>query len=112
MEFPGTVDENQDGFERSDDDLYEPYSKLIPIHYKGKEYMVPENNTLLRVLQYLNPEVAYGNFCWNGDCRNCQIVIRRDADGPEVTALGCLTKVVAGLQIIKLPPGIRVEDPD
>ena len=109
MEFPGSVDENQDGFERSDDDLFEPYSKLIPIHYKGKEYMVPENNTLLRVLQYLNPEVAYGNFCWNGDCRNCQIIIRRDSDSQEVTALGCLTKVVPGLHIVKLPLGVAIE---
>ena len=112
MEFPGSyVDENQDGIERSDNDLYEPYSRLIPIYYKGKEYMVPENNTLMRVLQYLNPEVAYGNFCWNGDCRYCMIVIRRDKDSQEVTALGCLTKVVPGLQIIKLPLGVSMEPP-
>ena len=52
MDFPGPddPDENQDGIERTDDDLYESYSKLIPIYYQGKEYMVPENNTLLRVL--------------------------------------------------------------
>ena len=90
-------------------ELYEPYSRLIPIYYKGKQYMVPENNTLLRGMQYLNSEVAYGNFCWNGDCRNCQIVIRRDAEGQEVTALACLTKVVPGLHIIKLPPGTSLE---
>lgn len=95
--------------EEQDSNLYEPYSRLIPIFYKGKEYSVPENNTLLRVLQYLNSEVAYGNFCWNGDCRNCQIIIRRDADSQEVTALACLTKVVAGLHILKLPPGVTIE---
>lgn len=107
MEFP-SQDENQDGIERSTDDLYEPYSRLIPIHYRGKQYMVPENNTLLRCLQYLNEEVAYGNYCWNGDCRNCQIVIRRDAQSQEVTALACLTKVVPGLHIVKLPLGLRI----
>ena len=90
-------------------DLYEPYSRLIPVYFKGKEYQVPENNTLLRVLQYLNSEVAYGNFCWNGDCRNCQIIIRRDAESQEVTALACLTKVVSGLHIVKLPPGVTIE---
>jgi hypothetical protein len=95
--------------EQPDNNLYEPYSRLIPIFYKGKEYHVPENNTLLRALQYLNSEVAYGNFCWNGDCRNCQIIIRRDAESQEVTALGCLTKVVPGLYIIKLPPGVTIE---
>ena len=95
--------------ESPDNNLYEPYSRLIPIFYKGKEYAVPENNTLLRVLQYLNSEVAYGNFCWNGDCRNCQIIIRRDIESQEVTALACLTKVVAGLHIIKLPPGVTIE---
>jgi len=95
--------------EEHNNDIYEPYSRLIPIFYKGKEYKVPENNTLLRVLQYLNSEVAYGNFCWNGDCRNCQIVIRRDVEGQEVTALACLTKVVPGLLIIKLPLGVAIE---
>lgn len=95
--------------EQPDNNLYEPYSRLIPIFYKGKEYRVPENNTLLRALQYLNSEVAYGNFCWNGDCRNCQIIIRRDADSQEVTALACLTKVVPGLNIIKLPLGVTIE---
>jgi 2Fe-2S iron-sulfur cluster binding domain len=109
MQFPG--DENQDGIERTADDLFEPYSRLIPIYIKNREYMVPENNTLLRVLQYLNEEVAYGNFCWNGDCRNCQILIRRDADSQDVMALACLTKVVPGLHIIKLPPGVSVEAP-
>lgn len=111
MEFPGPgeVNENQDGIERSDNDLFEPYTQLIPIHYKGKQYMVPENNTLLRVLQYLNEEVAYGNFCWNGDCRNCMIVIRRDEGSQEVTAVACLTKVVSGLHIIKLPLGVSME---
>ena len=90
-------------------DIFEPYSRLIPIFYRGKQYDVPENNTLLRVLQYLNSEVAYGNFCWNGDCRNCQIIIRRDSNSQEVTALACLTKVVPNLQIIKLPPGVSIE---
>lgn len=107
MQFP-EINENQDGIERADGDLYEPYGKLIPIYYRGKEYFVPENNTLLRCLQYLNEEVAYGNYCWNGDCRNCQIVIRRDPQGQEVTALACLTKVVPGLHIVKLPLGLTI----
>ncbi|HSP05864.1 MAG TPA: hypothetical protein VLR94_01745, partial [Acidobacteriota bacterium] len=94
-QFP-EVNHNQDGIERTGNDLYEPYSRLVPIYYRGKEYMVPENNTLLRCLQFLNEEVAYGNYCWNGDCRNCQIVIRRDAQSQEVIALACLTKVVFG----------------
>lgn len=106
-QFP-EVNENQDGIERSAGDLYEPFSKLVPIYYRGKEYMVPENNTLLRCLQYLNEEVAYGNYCWNGDCRNCQIVIRRDPKGQEVTALACLTRVVSGLHIVKLPLGLSI----
>jgi hypothetical protein len=107
MQFP---DPNaQEEFQEQPSEIYEPYSRLIPIYYKNKEYMVPENNTLLRVMQYLNSEVAYGNFCWNGDCRNCQIVICRDRESQEVTALACLTKVVSGLHIIKLPPGTSIE---
>jgi len=37
------------------------------------------------------------------------IVIRRDRDSQEVTALACLTKVVAGLHITKLPPGVSID---
>jgi hypothetical protein len=109
MQFPDA--DNQPVGDAPAQEVYEPYSRLIPIFFKGKEYHVPENNTLLRVLQYLNSEVAYGNFCWNGDCRNCQIVIRRDNESQEVTALGCLTKVVPGLQIVRLPLGVSIEPP-
>ena len=107
MDFPDGDSQNAEEQERGD--LFEPYSRLIPVYIKGKEYQVPENNTLLRVLQYLNSEVAYGNFCWNGECRNCVIVIRRDRQSQEVTALACLTKVVAGLYITKLPPGVSID---
>jgi 2Fe-2S iron-sulfur cluster protein len=109
MQFPDA--DNQPVGDAPAQEVYEPYTRLIPIFFKGKEYQVPENNTLLRVLQYLNSEVAYGNFCWNGDCRNCQIVIRRDNESQEVTALGCLTKAVPGLQIVRLPLGISIESP-
>src|SRR3990172_13185717 len=106
MQFPDS--NSTEGMQGHTDEIFEPYSKLIPIHFKGKQFMVPENNTLLRVMQYLNSEVAYGNFCWNGDCRNCQIIIRRDVESQAVTALACLTKVVPGLHIIKLPLGTSI----
>ena len=51
--------------------VLEAYEKLITVTINGKNYDVPENNTLLRVLQFMNLDLAYSKYCWNGDCRNC-----------------------------------------
>ena len=54
--------------------LFRPYDKLVRISLLGREVEVPENNPLLRCLQYLAPEgVSYGRFCWNEDCQYCRV---------------------------------------
>src|SRR5437868_393885 len=41
--------------------LFRPYEKLVKITLMGKELEIPENNMLLRGLQFLAPEnIAYG----------------------------------------------------
>ena len=53
--------------------IYEPYERLVKLSVLEKGLEVPENNTLLRCYQFLDPEAAaMGNFCWNGECHNCQ----------------------------------------
>ena len=55
-------------------DLLDPYEKLISLEIIGKQVSVPEKNRLLRCFQYLSINtISYGDFCWNGDCTNCQI---------------------------------------
>ena len=58
-------------------DIFAPYERLVKIELCGTNHMVPENNSLLRVLSVLRVEsISYGEFCWNGECLNCQVWIR------------------------------------
>ncbi len=83
-------------------DFYQPFDKLIPIVVLGKRLEVPENNILLRQLQYVCPEIGMGKYCWNGECRYCEISYQVERDGPRVGGLACLVKARAGLRISKL----------
>ena len=88
------------------DDLYEPYARLVTVRYLGKDLHVPENNLLLRCFQFLEPEeVPYGDFCWNGDCRNCRLLLERA--GRRHEALACQTRVQEGDQILEAGPEVR-----
>jgi hypothetical protein len=88
------------------DDLFEPYDRLIRIVVAGKELQVPENNLLLRQLSYVAPDISSGRYCWNGECRYCEVHYRRE-DGPELAALACRIKGVEGMRITKLAPEVR-----
>jgi hypothetical protein len=58
----------------TDDGLLDPYEKLVTIEVLGKQVAVPEKNRLLRCFQFLSlKSISYGDFCWNGECTNCQI---------------------------------------
>jgi hypothetical protein len=96
-----------------DSDLFEPYEKLIEIEVLGRAARVPENNRLLRCFQFLSlNSISYGDFCWNGDCTNCQFWYREagePAGAPDKTALSCRFRVREGLRITRLDPCIRLE---
>ncbi len=87
-------------------DILEDYDRLIPITILGVTYQVPENNILLRLLQYLRFDIMYGRFCWNGDCKNCALRFRKST-GQEGSALGCQLVVQPGLKVLQLPTGIN-----
>ncbi len=89
-------------------DLFDPYERLVTIEVLGRRVEVPENNRLLRCFQYLSLEtISYGDFCWNGDCANCQIWYRED--GQEKTALACRFDARDGLVVTRLSPHIRIK---
>ncbi len=91
-----------------DADLFEPFEKLIEIEILGKPASVPENNNLLRCFQYLSLEtISYGEFCWNGDCANCQIWLE-DTE-KEKSKLACRTIVREGMKIVRLSDAIEIE---
>ncbi|HKQ97695.1 MAG TPA: hypothetical protein VJV75_07465 [Candidatus Polarisedimenticolia bacterium] len=89
--------------------ILEPYEKLITVSILGKVYQVPENNTLLRILQHMRLELAYTKYCWNGDCRNCAFRYVSRRTGKEVEALGCQIRLFANMNIVALPEGVSIE---
>ena len=93
-------------------DLLDPYEKLITVEILGKEVQVPEKNRLLRCFQYLSINtISYGNFCWNGECTNCQVWYRDlgHTEANEKLALSCRMEVTEGMVITKLSPFISLD---
>ena len=93
-------------------DYLEPYEKLIPIRILGRELEVPENNTALRVFQYLELEkkalrVDYRDFCWNQECNKCRISFRKPGDPAVKEGLGCTVKITPYMDLVQLPPAVR-----
>ena len=87
-------------------DYYEPWERLIRIVVLGKAFDVPENNLLLRQLQYVAPDIGAGRYCWNGECRYCEVTYRREG-APDQTALACRVKGLAGMCLVKLALEIK-----
>ena len=87
--------------------LFRPFEKLIRIQILGAEFEVPENNSVLRCLQYLAPqEVSYGRFCWNEDCQYCRITCEAPGSRPRA-ALACKLQAQDGLRITEISTEIR-----
>jgi hypothetical protein len=87
-------------------DYYETWERLIRIVVLGKAFEVPENNLLLRQLQYVAPDIGAGRYCWNGECRYCEVTYRRDG-APEQAALACRVKGQEGMRLVKLALEIK-----
>jgi len=89
-------------------EIFTPFERLVEIEILGRKYRVPENNTILRCLQYLEmDEVSNADLCWNGDCLNCQAWI--DNNGKEKAVIACRTDVTDGMKIVRLSKDIPFE---
>jgi len=89
------------------DEIFEPYELLVKIKLLGVVREVPENNSILRGLQYLDMEsISYGDFCWNGECINCQVWIKNGEK--EKAVIACRTTVVEGMEIVKVTEGMEI----
>jgi hypothetical protein len=89
------------------DELHEPYSRLVRIVILGRVFDVPENNLLLRQMQFVSADIGSGRYCWNGECRYCEIQYRRPGDASDLPALACRVKGQPGMVITKAAPEIR-----
>jgi hypothetical protein len=95
-----------------DAELFDPYERLVEIEVLGRSVRVPERNRLLRCFQYLSIEtISYGDFCWNGDCTNCQFWYHEEgqSEAQDKTALACRFDVREGLVITRLSPHVRIK---
>jgi hypothetical protein len=93
-------------------DLLDPYEKLIDVEIEGRTVAVPEKNRLLRCFQFFSINtISYGDFCWNGDCSNCQIWYHTKGqdEASDRPALSCRLVCEEGMVITKLSPFIKLE---
>jgi hypothetical protein len=88
-------------------DVYEPWDRLIRIVVLGKAFEVPEKNLLLRQMQYVAEDVGTGRYCWNAECRYCEVSYQRPGDESETAGLACRLRGFDGMRITKLAPEIR-----
>jgi len=93
-------------------DLLDPYEKLVTIEILGQRIEVPEKNRLLRCFQYLSLNtISYGDFCWNGDCTNCQVWYHQGGrtEAADRPGLACRMEVAEEMVITKLNYLIQLE---
>jgi hypothetical protein len=89
------------------DHLFDPWEKLITLVVLGRRFQVPENNLLLRQMQYVAPDIGTGRYCWNAECRYCEIEYCTAAGGAPQAALACRMKGLPGMSVTKAALEIR-----
>ena len=95
-----------------DSELLDPFEKLIEINILGTRCEVPENNRLLRCFQYLSMRtISYGDFCWNGDCTNCQIWCHREGqtEADDRPVLSCRIQAWEGMVVSRMSKFVELE---
>lgn len=93
-------------------DLLDPYERLVTIEVAGRQLQVPEKNRLLRCFQYLSMNtISYGDFCWNGECTNCQVWyhLPGQTEADDRPALACRMEVIEGMVVTTMSRFIKLE---
>lgn len=81
--------------------MFEPFDRLIEITILGEKKLVPENNSILRCLQYLDVEkISEADLCWNGECIDCQVWIRNG--DKEKALMSCRANATEGMEIVRM----------
>ena len=87
-------------------ELFGNYEKLLHVDVMGRQLEMPENNTILRGLQFAVPQsISYGRFCWNGSCNNCTVTVRSGSG--ESKALACRMDACDGMSVTSASPEIK-----
>lgn len=87
-------------------EIFQPYERLISISVCGESKLVPEKNSILRCLQFLDMErISDADLCWNGECINCQVWIRMGEK--EKAVMACRTNVAEGMVITRISDPLK-----
>lgn len=82
-------------------EMFAPYERLIEVEILGRKRRVPENNSILRCLQFLQIDtISNADLCWNGECLNCRVWIEKD--GKEKAVISCRTTVAEGMKVVRI----------
>lgn len=93
--------------ERGDGESSPAWGKLVPLKVGDSDFQVPENICLLQCFQYLKLyAISMGGFCWNAECRTCEVVIQTGS-GEGQRVLSCQTMVVPGMTILSMTEKLR-----
>jgi hypothetical protein len=95
-----------------DNDLLDPYERLVDIEVLCKQVQFQEKNRLLRCFQFLSLNtISYGDFCWNGECTNCQVWYHTDGQSTDndKPALACRLEVIEGMTITSMSQFIKLD---
>lgn len=99
--------------------IYGDFERLVPIAVDGETFEVPEGIPLIRALQYIQFELGrmrcdWSLYCFNDTIGCCACIVRSPADpeGEPRGARACCLRVEAGLEVVRLPRGAKVYDPE
>ena len=89
--------------------LFEAFERLIEIEICSHRAQVPEKNKLLRCFQFIKTDtVSIGDYCWNGDCTNCQVWYQAE-NGETKSALACKLYVKPGMVITGVSSNLKAD---
>ncbi len=77
--------------------------KLVHVYFFGKEYLVPENLTIMTAMEYAGYRLVRGCGCRNGFCGACATIYRIKGERQLKFALACQTKVEENMYVATLP---------
>lgn len=100
-----------DGSHSEDDvELFGEYRFLYPIVIEGERFEVPEDNYVLRAIQYVEMKyravrMPWWDYCWNNTTGCCEMQYKDSPGGEVKSGRACCTPVRPGMEIVKLPKG-------
>jgi len=78
-------------------------SRTIPIHVMGRRYLVPDDLTIMKAMEYAGYQLTRGCGCRGGVCGACATVFRLPDSHRIEVGLACQTMVRPDMFLAQLP---------